>query len=115
MQRIFVDFNTLTSEPVGFVKYLQDDGQGHSKHTQGLFIIVAPGRVSVGQPLETRRSDAVLRRCWYSHAGATAQVSRCAAPPAPGEPPPSGPGWHLHLASHPAHNGVDSRCASARG
>jgi hypothetical protein len=27
MQRIHVDFNTLTSEPVGLVKYLQEDGQ----------------------------------------------------------------------------------------
>jgi hypothetical protein len=27
MQRIHVDFNTLTSAPVGLVKYLQDDGQ----------------------------------------------------------------------------------------
>jgi hypothetical protein len=27
MQRIHVDFNTLTSAPVGLVKYLQEDGQ----------------------------------------------------------------------------------------
>jgi hypothetical protein len=27
MKRIHVDFNTLTSEPVGLVKYLQEDGQ----------------------------------------------------------------------------------------
>jgi hypothetical protein len=27
MQRIHVDFNTLTSEPVGLVKYLQEAGQ----------------------------------------------------------------------------------------
>jgi len=26
MQRIHVDFNTLTSEPIGLVKYLQDEG-----------------------------------------------------------------------------------------
>jgi hypothetical protein len=27
MQRIFVDFNTLTSAPIGLVKHLQEDGQ----------------------------------------------------------------------------------------
>ncbi len=27
LKRIFVDFNTLTSAPVGLVKYLQEDGQ----------------------------------------------------------------------------------------
>lgn len=27
LKRIHVDFNTLTSAPVGFVKYLQEDGQ----------------------------------------------------------------------------------------
>jgi hypothetical protein len=26
MKRLFVDFNTLTSAPVGLVKYLQEDG-----------------------------------------------------------------------------------------
>jgi hypothetical protein len=27
MKRIYVDFNSLTSAPVGLVKYLQEDGQ----------------------------------------------------------------------------------------
>ncbi len=27
MKRLFVDFNTLASEPVGLVKYLQQGGQ----------------------------------------------------------------------------------------
>lgn len=43
MQRIHVDFNTLTSEPVGLVKYLQEDGQPPLKEGERVVLFDADG------------------------------------------------------------------------
>ena len=43
MKRIHVDFNTLTSEPVGLVKYLQEAGQPPLQEGDRVVLYVADG------------------------------------------------------------------------
>jgi len=42
-KRIHVDFNTLTSAPVGLVKYLQDDGQPPLQEGERVVLFDADG------------------------------------------------------------------------
>jgi hypothetical protein len=43
MKRLYVDFNTLTSEPVGLVKYLQQDGQPPLREGERVVLYDADG------------------------------------------------------------------------
>lgn len=43
MKRLRVDFNTLTSEPVGLVKYLQQDGQPSLREGEHVVLYDADG------------------------------------------------------------------------
>jgi hypothetical protein len=43
MKRLYVDFNTLTSEPVGLVKYLQQDGQPPLREGEHVVLYDADG------------------------------------------------------------------------
>lgn len=43
MKRIHVDFNTLTSAPVGLVKYLQEDGQPPLREDERVLLYDADG------------------------------------------------------------------------
>jgi hypothetical protein len=43
MQRIHVDFNTLTSAPVGLVKYLQEDGEPPLQEGERVLLYDADG------------------------------------------------------------------------
>ena len=43
MKRIHVDFNTLTSAPVGLVKYLQEDGQPTLREGERVLLYDADG------------------------------------------------------------------------
>jgi hypothetical protein len=43
MKRIHVDFNTLTSAPVGLVKYLQEDGQPPLQEGERVLLYDADG------------------------------------------------------------------------
>jgi len=43
MKRIHVDFNTLTSAPVGVVKYLQEDGQPPLQEGERVLLFDADG------------------------------------------------------------------------
>jgi hypothetical protein len=74
-QRIHVDFNTLTSAPVGLVKYLQEDGQPPLRDGERVVLYDADGleveatvetyvtakgeRVFVAAPDETTWRDTV--------------------------------------------------------
>lgn len=52
MKRIHVDFNTLTSAPVGLVKYLQEDGQPPLREGERVVLYDADG-LEVEATIET--------------------------------------------------------------
>lgn len=43
MKRLFVDFNTLTSAPVGLVKYLQEEGEPPLQEGERVTLLDADG------------------------------------------------------------------------
>lgn len=61
-KRIHVDFNTLTSEPVGLVKYLQDDGQPFLQEGERIVLFDADGLEveAIIVPYTTARGERVL-------------------------------------------------------
>lgn len=62
MKRIHVDFNTLTSAPVGLVKYLQEDGQPPLQEGERVVLFDADGLEveAIAVPYTTARGERVL-------------------------------------------------------
>lgn len=60
LKRIFVDFNTLTSAPVGLVKYLQEDGQPPLEEGERVLLFD-------GEGLEVEATIVPYTAPWGSH------------------------------------------------
>ncbi len=60
MKRIHVDFNTLTSAPVGLVKYLQEDGQPPLQEGERVVLYDADG-------LEVEATVIPFTTAWGEH------------------------------------------------
>lgn len=62
LKRIHVDFNTLTSAPVGSVKYLQEDGQPPLQDGERVVLFDADGLEveAIVVPYTTARGERVL-------------------------------------------------------
>lgn len=62
MKRIHVDFNTMTSEPVGLIKYLQEDGQPPLQEGERVVLYDADGLEveAIVVPYTTARGERML-------------------------------------------------------
>jgi hypothetical protein len=62
MNRLFVDFNTLTSAPVGMVKYMQEDGHPPPQRGERVSLYGADGLEvgAISMPFVTARGERVL-------------------------------------------------------
>lgn len=69
IQHIEVDFNTLTSAPVGLVKYLQVDGQPPLREGERVLLYDADGLEveAIIEPFTTAKGD----RVWLAEPDAT--------------------------------------------
>lgn len=90
IKRIAVDFNTLTSAPVGLVKYLQEDGQPPLREGERVLLYDADGLevAATIMPFTTAKGEQV----WLAEPDAAtwhdALPQQAPFPPAPREEAP---------------------------
>lgn len=84
MKRIHVDFNTLTSAPVGLVKYLQEDGQPPLQDGERVVLYDADGL-----EVEATVTIYVTARGEHVFVAAPDEATWCDAVPHEFPPPPA--------------------------